>query len=122
MFFSKKSYTTYLVLFYFPLCISVARNSFSLASAAQFGIFNLVATLEPSLLFRWVLNLSNSRIPSLAFLSLVHRNPVYISVIFIAFNLALVSFYCRLLIGTWRVMLQERSELRRSAATAIQFA
>jgi hypothetical protein len=31
MFFSKKSYTTYLVLFYFPLCLSVARNSFSAA-------------------------------------------------------------------------------------------
>ena len=122
MFFSKKSYTTYLVLFYFPLCLSVARNSFSLVSAAEFGIFNLVATIEPSLLFRWVLNFSAIRIPSLAFLSLVHRNPRYISVIFIVVNLALVSFYCRFLIGTWRVMLQERSEGRSSAVAEIQFA
>ena len=120
--FSKKSYTTYLVLFYFPLCISVARNSFSLAAAAQFGIFNLVATLEPSLLFRWVLDFSTSRIPAVAFLSMVHRNPVFISVIFIAFNLALVSFYCRFLIGTWRLMLQEHVEWQRSGVTEIQFA
>src|SRR5215813_6563332 len=121
MLFSKKSYTTYLVLFYFPLCLSVARNSFSLMSGLQFGLFNLVATLEPSLLFRWVLNFSEARIPSLAFLSLIHRNPVYISVIFIIFNLALVSFYFRFLIGTWRVMAQERAELTTSAAE-VQFA
>jgi len=93
-----------------------------LVSAAQFGIFNLVATIEPSLLFRWVLNFSTTRVPSLAFLSLVHRNPVYISVMFIVVNLALVSFYCRFLISTWRVMLHERSESRRSALAEIQFA
>lgn len=119
MFFSKKSYATYLVLFYFPLCISVARNSFSLISAVQFGIFNLVATLEPSLLFRWVLNYSTIRIPSLAFLTMVHRNPVYISVIFIICNLALVSFYCRFLVGTWRVMLHERSQSQESAVAEV---
>lgn len=122
MFFSKKSYTTYLVLFYFPLCISVARNSFSFVSAVEFGIFNLIATLEPSLLFRWVLNFTALRIPSLAFLSVVHRNPVSISVIFIVVNLALISFYCRFLIGTWRIMLRERSQLRESGVTEVQFA
>ncbi|HWP55284.1 MAG TPA: hypothetical protein VN476_14230, partial [Pyrinomonadaceae bacterium] len=88
----------------------------------QFGIFNLIATLEPSLLFRWVLNFSIIRIPSLAFLSMVHRNPVYISVMFIVVNLALVSFYCRFLVGTWRVMQHERLEWRLSAVAEIQFA
>lgn len=116
MVFSKKSYATYLVLFYFPLCLSIARNSFSFVSAAQFGIFNLVATLEPSLLFRWVLNFSETRIPSLAFLSLVHRNPVYISVTFIVVNLALVGFYLRFLVGTWRVMIEERAACPPCAA------
>jgi len=121
MLFSKKSYTTYLVLFYFPLCISVAKSGFSLASAAQFGVFNLVATLEPSLLFRWVLNSSTIKNPSLAYLSMIHRNSVFISVIFLVVNLALVSSYCRLLIGIWRVMLQDRSE-RERAVPEVQFA
>jgi len=116
---SKKSYTTYLVLFYFPLCISVARAGFSVASAVQFGIFNCIATLEPSLSFRWITNLSEAKIPSVAFLSRFHDMPFLVSLTFIVINVALVSFYLRYLLSTSRVMyLAKLRSVSEPSATA----
>jgi hypothetical protein len=106
---SKKSYTNYLVLFYFPLCLSTARASFSAVSAAQFGLFNLIATLVPSLSFRWITNSAKTSIPSIALLSRFHELPLYISVSFILINLALVAFYIRFIVMTSRLMIRDRS-------------
>ena len=101
---SKKSYTTYLVLFFFPLCMSIVRSGFSVAAAVHVGIINCIAALEPSLSFRWIMNPSSAKIPSLAFLSRLHEMPIVISVTFIAINLALVSFYLQYVIRISRGM------------------
>jgi len=111
---SKKSYTNYLVLFYFPLCLSIARAGFSAMSAALFGLFNLIATLVPSLSFRWITNATETSIPSIAFLSRVHDLPLYKSVSFILMNLALVAFYIRFILMTSRLMVSDRSMITRT--------
>jgi hypothetical protein len=101
---SKKSYTNYLVLFYFPFCMTVAANGFSILRAIFFGIFNLCAVLEPSLYYRWVLPLSDTTVPSLAFISAAHRNPLYITTTFLLCDLFLVCDYSLYLLGTWRLL------------------
>jgi hypothetical protein len=108
---SKKSYTNYLVLFYFPLCMSVAANGFSLMRATFFGMFNLVAVLEPSLYFRWILQSSGSSVPSLALIEVARSKSFYIPAIFVACDLFLVCCYFGYLVSTWRFVARERTRV-----------
>ncbi len=59
MLFSFKSYAHYLVMCFYPLCLSVASFVEECKNKRQeiilFGIFSLIATLEPSLWHRWIL-------------------------------------------------------------------
>ncbi len=52
--FSKKAYTNYLVMGFFPICLLVAARSPGLRELGAFGLFGLVAVLEPSLWHRWM--------------------------------------------------------------------
>jgi hypothetical protein len=49
---SKKASSQYLVLGYFPLALTVAARSPGRRGIVAFGLFGIVATLEPSLWFR----------------------------------------------------------------------
>ncbi len=52
--FSRKSYTTYYVMCFFPLCAVAAREGLTRFRAGLFGIFGLVAMIESTLWFRWL--------------------------------------------------------------------
>ncbi len=61
LFVSKKAFTGYLLQAYFPLCIAVALVAFNFSSVGgrlrgvlSFGLFGLLAAVEPSLWFRWM--------------------------------------------------------------------
>lgn len=51
---SQKSYTNYLAVFLFPLCLTVAARPASSKRVALLGAFMTLAALEPSLYFRWL--------------------------------------------------------------------
>jgi hypothetical protein len=51
---SKKSYPTYLVLGFYPLCLALARLRPRTRDAIAFGVLGVAATLEMSLWFRWL--------------------------------------------------------------------
>jgi hypothetical protein len=51
---SKKSYPTYLVLGFYPLCLALARARPGPWDCAVFGGLGIAATLEMSLWFRWL--------------------------------------------------------------------
>lgn len=49
---NKKFFSTYLMMAFAPLCAVVAADQSRMWSAVHFGVFNVVASLEPSLWFR----------------------------------------------------------------------
>ncbi len=51
---SKKSYPTYLVLGFYPLCLGLARTRPAPRDLVVFGVLGVAATLEMSLWFRWL--------------------------------------------------------------------
>ena len=51
---SKKAYTSYLVLAFFPICLSIAARPPSLPFLMFFALIGIVGALEPSLWFRWM--------------------------------------------------------------------
>jgi hypothetical protein len=113
---SKKSYSNYLVLFYFPFCISVASTGLSVG---LFGVFNLLATLEPSLYFRWILASSNTGVPSLAFISEVHRRPFYVTAAFLVVDLCLIGLYVLYFVKTWRLAAGKGSTSNQSSTDQV---
>lgn len=52
--FSKKAYTTYWAACFFPLCYVVATVPLRRLTASLFMLWSTVATVEPSLYFRWL--------------------------------------------------------------------
>ena len=53
--FSKKAFTNYLVMAWFPLCLCVAASArHPIRSACLQGLFGTLALIEPSLWFRWL--------------------------------------------------------------------
>jgi hypothetical protein len=51
---SWKSYTHYLVMAFFPVCVTVAASGVTVGRAAMFGAFGAIAVVEPALWFRWM--------------------------------------------------------------------
>jgi hypothetical protein len=56
MLFSKKAYTTYLIVVLFPLCLLVAGTGGSMGWALAFAALGVCATIEPGLWFYWLDN------------------------------------------------------------------
>lgn len=52
--FSKKAYTNYLLVAFFPICLTAAAGKRDAINAWLFGCFNGAALMEPSLWFRWM--------------------------------------------------------------------
>jgi hypothetical protein len=51
---SKKSYTVYLVMAFFPLCLTLAATGVGPRLLLGFGAFGVLCSLEMSLWFRWL--------------------------------------------------------------------
>ena len=53
--FSKKAFTNYLVMAWFPLCLcAAAPAAYPVRNACLLGLFGTLALVEPSLWFRWL--------------------------------------------------------------------
>ncbi len=51
---SWKSYAHYLVMAFFPLCVTVAASGVTAGRVVAFGAFGAIAVVEPALWFRWM--------------------------------------------------------------------
>lgn len=51
---SKKAYADYLVIFWLPTCLVLVRRGLTTGGLLAFGGLSVVATVEPSLWFRWL--------------------------------------------------------------------
>jgi hypothetical protein len=51
---SRKSFTSYLVIGFFPVCLSLAVAGIRRAGVIVFGLLGTVALVEPSIWFRWM--------------------------------------------------------------------
>jgi hypothetical protein len=51
---SRKAYTNYLVMAFFPVCLSLAAPGLTARTVAFFGALGTIATVEPSAWFRWL--------------------------------------------------------------------
>jgi hypothetical protein len=102
---SKKSYPSYLVLAFFPLCASLAARPPGWKLLLWFCFFGLVAVVEPSVYFRWVKRYGD--------LSLLWQDAVpegtarWRVMAFLACDLVLLGSYAVYFVRTWRVMAPE---------------
>lgn len=103
--FSKKAYTAYLVLVFYPICALAASRTVNWLRSAAFGVFGAVAMIERTLWFRW---LGARQLPDLARLPAVGKPSVTV-VTFICVDLVLLAFYGWL----WRLA---RTQLQALAA------
>jgi hypothetical protein len=96
--FSRKSYPTYLVMCFFPLCAVAAREGLTRFRAGLFGVFGLVAMIESTLWFRWL----NGQ----QFLGLTPSAGVSIApwkvMLFLSIDLVLLAFYVYYWRESWR--------------------
>jgi Glycosyltransferase family 87 len=51
---SRKSYPHYLVMAFFPVCLSVVAPGLTPRVTAMFGLLGTIAVLEPSVWYRWI--------------------------------------------------------------------
>ncbi len=51
---NRKSYPSYLVMSFFPLCAIVAHEGITRLRVVLFGVFGFVAMIEPTLWWRWL--------------------------------------------------------------------
>lgn len=91
----KKAYTTYLVIFWVPMCLTLSAQGLTAGVVASFGALSVIATLEPALWFDWLGQAPLARALSLA----PARDAVYSAklAVFVACELALVAGYVWLL-------------------------
>jgi hypothetical protein len=86
---SRKSYTTYLVMCFFPLCAIAVHEGLTRFRAGLFGIFGFVAMIEPTLWFRW---LNGQQFLGLA-PSVGVSAALWKGTLFLFLELALLAFY-----------------------------
>jgi len=96
---SKKSYTTYLVTFWIPMCFVIVRSGLTRNVVLLFSALSVVATLEPALWFDWLGQATLSR----AWVHAAERGATYGFTLaaFIACELALLAGYLWLLRLAW---------------------
>jgi hypothetical protein len=104
MIFSKKAYTNYLVIFLFPLCLVIAVGGMDVRRIWTFGLLGILATLEPSLWFRWL--------GQRDLLAALDASPGATGTakiaIFAAWDLVLVGLYAYYWWGAWRLLTATR--------------
>ena len=88
---SRKSYSSYLVMAFFPVCMLAASSTSAWFSPAGFGLFGLAAMIERTLWFRW---LDASRSANTV-AQLQAAGPLR-AIVFLAAEAVLVATYVRL--------------------------
>ncbi len=112
---SKKSYASYLVMGFFPLCFTLAARPVRLWSLFCFAAFGILAALEPSLWFRWMEHgdfghfelLFQSELPEE-----LQRSRI---VIFIVWDALLLICYVYYFLLAWRRLRQPAEDLPSEA-------
>ena len=111
MLLSKKSPTYYLSMFLFMFSVTVAMTSSGWKGILSFGIFGLIASLEPTLWFRWA---SQSY---LNFNGLINGSVPYWetgkTIGFIFLEVLLLLFYAKYAVTSWMALLKCRNETVR---------
>lgn len=105
---SKKSPTNYLSMFLFILSVTVAMTSSGWKGILSFGVFGLIATLEPTLWFRWV-NQSYVNVYDL-FNDSMPAEQVVKTLGFLFLELLLIAFYVKYVIASWLALLKFKTE------------
>ena len=95
---SRKSYTTYLAMSFFPVCAIVAHEGITRLRVALFGVFGSVAMIEPTLWFRWLGGLHFLGLGLSAGVSVI---PWKVA-LFFSLDLTLLAFYVFYLRSSWR--------------------
>jgi uncharacterized protein YhhL (DUF1145 family) len=110
---SRKAPPAFLVSCFFPVCAVVAREALTRLRALLFGVFGLVATIEPSMWFRWV---KGYQIPGLG-LAFGPGVSMWRGALFILIDVVLVGFYACYWYTSWRAL---RAATRECVDTASQ--
>jgi hypothetical protein len=107
---SKKAYASYLVMCFFPLCITLAAGTVSWPALAVFGAFGALAALEPSLHFRWMFANDAKQYLSILFREQLPDGMVrWKALMFLAWDVALVSCYAAYFTLAWRRLFADKS-------------
>lgn len=85
---SKKAYTSYLILIFYPICALAAARATDWLRSAAFGVFGAIAMIERTLWFRW---LGARQLPDLG-LTPAGSKPS-LTVIFLCLDMVLLAFY-----------------------------
>jgi hypothetical protein len=110
---SRKSYTSYLVTGFFPLCLSVAAPGLSTRTVVLFGALGTAAVVEPSAWFRWL----ERRAPGELLAQAPAGGPLAVAA-FLLLEGVLLAGYLWLLVRTWRA-LRCGGEVASPAARAV---
>lgn len=96
--FSKKAYSNYLMMAFFPVCLTAATagQSRPILAITLFSIFGGLAVLEPSLWFRW---LHQSEL-AVAWSASAERDKV---LAFTTVELFMIAFYVRYALQAYRL-------------------
>jgi Gpi18-like mannosyltransferase len=100
---SKKSYTSYLVLCLFALCLSIASRPMGWRALVWFAVFSIVASIEPTLWFRWM---EKHDFGVLWRADLPEGMDRWQIVAFLCCELVLLLSYVGYFIRTWHVMIE----------------
>jgi hypothetical protein len=101
---SPKFSTNYMVMAFFPICAIAASEVPGVRSALFFGLFNLVAALEPSLWFRWLHGEEHySRLPEV-WTRVQRTGDVPFLWLFLALELVLIAQYVYYLRAAFRML------------------
>jgi hypothetical protein len=107
--FSKKAYTTYLMLTFYPICALAASGVATRWRSMFFGLFGAVAMIEPTLWYRW---LGSRQLSEIALHSAGGQRILSVAV-FIVADIILLACYCWL----WSVA---RTRLRPERAERLR--
>jgi len=83
MLFSKKSYTTYLIIGFIPIISFIIYSELNLKTLIALNIFGIISVIEPSLWFRIMNNITLSS----------RDSNIYPGIFFILIEVILISFY-----------------------------
>ena len=100
--FSKKAYAMYLVLSFFAFCLSLASHGPGFKALLIFAIFGILASLEPTLHFRWMFSDDQKQFLSVIFQETMPQGMVrWKAVAFLLWDIALVACYAWYFRMTW---------------------
>jgi hypothetical protein len=103
MLLSAKSYTNYFATFFYAMCLSVVSMSAGRRALLLFGLFGTVATLEPSLWFRWMQQHDLRLLWQSSLPTGMTRTEV---ILFLLCEITLLSFYVWYFLQTWKLLFE----------------